>query len=372
MPSRYPYCLPEFGKTVIRNGHKMRISVITTALNAAGAIRDCLESVKGQTYEDVEQIVVDAASTDGTLEILQEAKDSCQSAVSSRQLRDGTGCKVYGSRYKGEVQGREINSEFRGHAYQKTENRRQRTESRELRVHITGKRNAVETPGTCPRNFFRVVSEPDNGIYEGMNKGLRLATGDVVGILNADDFYAGPDVLAKVAKVFQDPAVDSCYGDLLYVEEEPGDGLSVKSDGRKAQGAGITAKEEKQFKIVRYWKSGDFKPERFYWGWMVPHPTFFVRRSVYEKYGLFNLDLGSAADYELMLRFLVKHRISTVYIPEVLVKMRVGGTSNASLKNRINANRMDRKAWEVNGLRPYPWTIPLKPLRKIPQWLARP
>ncbi len=105
---------------------------------------------------------------------------------------------------------------------------------------------------------------------------------------------------------------------------------------------------------------------------MPPHPTFFVRRSVYEKYGAFNIALGSAADYELMLRFLVKHRISAAYIPEVLVKMRVGGVSNASLKNRLTANRMDRRAWEVNGLKPYPWTLLMKPLRKLPQYFHKP
>jgi glycosyltransferase len=124
--------------------------------------------------------------------------------------------------------------------------------------------------------------------------------------------------------------------------------------------------------IVRYWCSGTFQPQKFYWGWMPPHPTFYLRRSVYEKYGLFNLELGSAADYEIMLRFLLKHRIRVAYIPEVMVHMRTGGTSNASVGNRLRANRMDRKAWEVNGLRPYPWTLPAKPLRKIPQWFVRP
>jgi glycosyltransferase len=104
---------------------------------------------------------------------------------------------------------------------------------------------------------------------------------------------------------------------------------------------------------------------------MPPHPTFFVRRDVYEKYGMFNLDLGSAADYEIMLRFLVKHRVSAAYIPEVLVQMRTGGVSNASVYNRLAANRMDRKAWAVNGLRPYPWTLLMKPLRKIGQWVFK-
>lgn len=190
-----------------------------------------------------------------------------------------------------------------------------------------------------------IVSEPDSGIYDAMNKGIKLATGDVIGILNSDDFYAGLDTLEKVAQVLSQVGIDSCYGDLVYFD--PAD----------------TAR------IVRKWKSGYYHDRRFHWGWMPPHPTFFVRRSVYEKYGAFRLTLGSAADYELMLRLLVKCRITTSYIPEVLVRMRAGGVSNVSLKNRLMANRMDRLAWEVNGLRPYPWTTYLKPLSKVIQFL---
>lgn len=193
----------------------------------------------------------------------------------------------------------------------------------------------------------KVVSEPDNGIYDAMNKGLRLATGDIIGILNADDFYASPEILAKVSRSFTDSRINACYGDLLYVDSK--DTNTVR----------------------RYWRSGQFTPNRFYWGWMPPHPTFFVRRSVYEKFGGFNLDLGSAADYEIMLRLLVRHRIQATYIPEVLVKMRTGGVSNASLQNRIKANKMDRQAWRVNSLRPYPWTLWLKPARKIGQYFVR-
>jgi len=194
-------------------------------------------------------------------------------------------------------------------------------------------------------HLARVISASDNGIYDGMNKGLGLATGDIIGLLNADDLYAGPDILAKVAKVFNEEHVDSCYGDLVYVHPNDTE------------------------KVIRYWRSGSYGVRKFYWGWMPPHPTFFVRRSIYERYGLFNLALGSAADYELMLRFLVKHRITTAYIPEILVKMRSGGMSNASLKNRLLANRNDRLAWEVNGLKPYPWTLYLKPLRKVGQYI---
>ena len=193
----------------------------------------------------------------------------------------------------------------------------------------------------------KFVSQPDLGIYDAMNKGIAMATGEVVGILNADDFYASDDVLAKVAAVFSDPKVDACYGDLKYVDEHD------------------------VAKTVRYWKSGDYNRNKFHSGWMPPHPTFFVRRSVYEKYGVFNLDLGTAADYELMLRLLLKHEINAVYIPEVLVHMRTGGKSNVSFSNRLKANRMDRRAWSINGLKPCLWTIPLKPLRKIPQWFFR-
>ncbi len=193
----------------------------------------------------------------------------------------------------------------------------------------------------------RIVSEPDRGIYDAMNKGIALATGEVIGILNSDDLYAHPDVLARVAEVFSDSRIDSCYGDLVYVHP---------ADTRR---------------VVRKWKSDSFLGSSFYWGWMPPHPTFFVRRSLYEKFGMFNLSLGSAADYELMLRFLVKHRATSAYIPEILVRMRAGGVSNASINNRVKANRMDRHAWEVNGLKPYPWTTYVKPLRKLGQYLVK-
>jgi glycosyltransferase len=191
----------------------------------------------------------------------------------------------------------------------------------------------------------QVVSEPDRGIYDAMNKGILLATGEVIGILNADDFYPAADILARVAAVFEDKQVQACYGDLVYVN------------------AGDTTH------ISRYWRAGEYAgSRRFYHGWMPPHPTFFVRRSVYARCGLFNLELGSAADYELMLRFLVRYGITAVYIPEVLVHMRSGGVSNASLRNRLQANRMDRRAWDVNKLQPYPWTLLIKPLRKLGQW----
>ena len=195
--------------------------------------------------------------------------------------------------------------------------------------------------------FSTVISEPDEGIYDAMNKGIQAAKGDVVGFLNADDFYPHTGVLKQVVDAFNDPEVQACYGDLVYVKK---DDIS---------------------KTVRYWKSGPFQAKKFYNGWMPPHPTFFALRSVYEKYGLFNLALGSAADYEMMLRLLLRQGIHAAYIPETLVHMRSGGISNATVGNRLQANRMDRKAWDVNGLRPRPWTLWAKPARKLSQWVIR-
>jgi glycosyltransferase len=190
------------------------------------------------------------------------------------------------------------------------------------------------------------ISEKDEGIYFAMNKGIAMASGDVIGILNADDLYADNEVIAKVVAVFEDPAVDATYADLVFVER---DDIS---------------------KVVRTWKSGSYKLSSMYNGWLPPLPTFFVRRSLYEKYGYFNTMLRSAADYELMLRFLLKNQINVSYIPQTIIKMRQGGKSTASISNRIKANVEDRKAWRMNGLKPHLFTLILKPLRKIKQFIS--
>jgi glycosyltransferase involved in cell wall biosynthesis len=191
-----------------------------------------------------------------------------------------------------------------------------------------------------------LVSEKDKGLYDAMNKGIGLATGDVIGILNSDDFYANREVLSHVAALF-DNHTEGVYADLVYVSAE---------DPKK---------------IVRTWKSGNYTAGDFLKGWMPPHPTFFVRRSVYEKYGRFTDQLKSAADYELMLRFIHKHKITLAYLPEVTVHMRAGGKSNASVKNRIRANKEDRRAWKMNDLKPGPFTFIRKPLSKLTQFLKR-
>lgn len=197
------------------------------------------------------------------------------------------------------------------------------------------------------QNISKVVSEKDEGIYFALNKGIALATGDIIGILHADDIYTNDKVINDVVKVFESTKADTIYGDLQYVDRNNTN------------------------KIIRYWKSGIYKHGMFKKGWMPPHPSFFVKSECYKKYGVFNTILKSAADYELMLRLLHKNNCSTAYLPEVLVKMRVGGKSNKSIKNRIVANREDKLAWTLNDLKPGLFTIIRKPLSKISQFLRK-
>ena len=187
---------------------------------------------------------------------------------------------------------------------------------------------------------YLIKSESDKGIYDAMNKGIQMATGDIIGILNSDDFYSTNDVLSEVVNCFEQYKTDSVYGNLLYVK-----------DG----------------KPYRYWNSG--KSKSFRLGWMPPHPAFFVKKTVYENYGLFRLDCGINADYEIMLRFLEVYRISTVWMNKICTCMEAGGTSNNGIQSRMVAFRNDSLAWEKNNLKYSKFTILLKKLRKLPQFL---
>jgi len=190
------------------------------------------------------------------------------------------------------------------------------------------------------------ISEPDDGLYSAMNKGISMATGDVIGFLHSDDYYADQDVMEKVAGVFINKDVESLYGDLVYISKS----------GKR---------------ILRYWKSGNYRKGMVKWGWMPPHPTFFVKRELYKRHGGFNTNLRVAADYELILRFLGKHSISTHYLPEVLIKMRIGGNSNKSVKNLLRKSKEDFQAMKDNGL-PIPIAALLyKNFSKLPQFFVR-
>lgn len=192
------------------------------------------------------------------------------------------------------------------------------------------------------------LSEADKGMYHAMNKGIKLSTGDIIGILNSDDFYAHNHVIQKVVNIFETHACDAIYGDLIYIDPV------------------------NRNKLLRKWIAGGYTNKLFYRGWMPPHPTFFVRKEVYENYGLFNLALQSAADYELILRLMLVNQIRTNYLTDVLVKMRAGGQSNRSISNRLRAHEEDRLAWKLNGI-PLKWYTPwLKPARKVKQFLFPP
>lgn len=189
-----------------------------------------------------------------------------------------------------------------------------------------------------------LVSEPDRGIYDALNKGLAQASGDVVGFLHSDDFYADDDVLKDVAAAFADPTVDAVYGDLEYVR---------KQDVNRR---------------VRRWQAGPFRPWELKLGWMPPHPTLFVRRAGYQRIGGFDTQFRIAADYLSVLRLFSTPGFKPVYLPRVLVKMRLGGASNASLSNIMRKSREDLSALRqarVGG----PLTLVAKNLRKIPQYL---
>lgn len=245
----------------------LKVSIITITYNSEATLEDTLKSVLNQTYKNIEYIIVDGKSTDGTLTIIDAYKS----------------------------------------------------------------------------NIAKVVSEKDKGLYDALNKGITMATGDVIGILHSDDFYTSNTVIEKVVQTLSENNSDAVYADLYYVDKNNTDN------------------------IFRKWKSGNYKHGMFVSGWMPPHPTFFAKRGCYQSFGSFNLNLVSAADYELMLRFIHKHKIKLAYLPEFIIKMRVGGKSNVSLKNRIRANNEDRKAWKINGLKPHFYTLYAKPLRKIIQ-----
>lgn len=187
-----------------------------------------------------------------------------------------------------------------------------------------------------------LVSEPDKGVYDAMNKGIARATGDVVGVLSANDHYADTRALKDVVDAMAS-GTDTCYGDVVY--------------------------EDANGRIVRYWRSGPPSRAKFYTGWMPAHPTFFVRKEVYERHGTFDRQYGTAADYELTLRLLFRHRVSTTYIPRVLVRMSTGGLSGQGIaRSNMNAWR----AWRNNGLRGGALVPVLKPLQKTIQFVRRP
>jgi len=191
------------------------------------------------------------------------------------------------------------------------------------------------------------VSEPDKGIYDGMNKGFKMATGDYLALINSDDFYMGNNAIELIVNQLLLDKTDSVYADLIYVNPEDVD------------------------KTVRYWKSGNFIPGSFKKGWHPPHPTFIVKKDVYNKYGYFDLSFPLAADFELMLRFLEKYKISCTYLNKPLIKMRLGGATNKNFKNILKQNIECYRAFKKNGITVSPFYTLLRSLPKIKQYFSK-
>ena len=251
----------------------MKISVVTVVYNAVTTIEDTIKSVINQDHNDIEHLVIDGGSTDGTMEIVNRYKD----------------------------------------------------------------------------HLAIIVSEQDDGIYDAMNKGIELATGYVIGNLNADDWYADNGVLSRVAHAFtKNKEVDAVYGDIVYVtKEEP-------------------------YKIVRYWKSEPYHDGLFEKGWMPAHPSFFVKREIYSRYGKFDLDLKIQSDFELTMRLIAINKIKTLYLPGVMVKMRMGGVTNNRISNIIKGTLEAYRACRKNGLAVTPFFIIRKVLSRLPQFFRKP
>ena len=210
------------------------------------------------------------------------------------------------------------------------------------------KDNTLQIVDKYKDKITKVVSEKDKGLYDALNKGIALASGDIVGMLHSDDLYESNHVVSDIVKTFEkNPSADGVYADLVFVD---------RNDINK---------------VTRTWESGDYEEGDFLSGWMPPHPTFFVKKECYERFGGFNTSLRLSADYELMLRMIHKNKIKLAYLPKVVVKMRMGGVSNVSLFVRLKANIEDKMAWKLNGMKPKLFTRFLKPASKIIQYFKK-
>jgi glycosyltransferase involved in cell wall biosynthesis len=244
----------------------MKISIITATYNSKTTLQDALASIESQKEVNIEYIIIDGGSTDGTLDLIKNND-----------------------------------------------------------------------------TIAKYISEPDKGIYDALNKGIQLATGDIIGFLHSDDLFASNSVVAQIVKEFENVVIDGVYGDLEYVDKE-----NTK-------------------RVIRHWKSEPFQPKLLKQGWMPAHPTLFLRTEVYEKHGLFNLSYKIAADYDFMLRILKDKTLQFSYLPQVITRMRVGGASNRSLKNIIQKTKEDYKVVTSNGVGGW-LTIVIKNKSKIKQF----
>lgn len=302
----------------------MKISIITATKNNKAGLLRVIECVRNQTYKNVEHIIVDDGSTDGSQEILRSAQN------------DVTKFSIPNTQYS-----------------------------------------------------LLTISEPDEGIYDAINKGIKLATGDVIGLLHSDDLYADENVIERYASSFNQPTttnqlltIDAVYSDLVYVAYKTKDKskkLKVHTNTQNRR----TIKQSYNLSILRYWKTHKSVSSNhssvntintdhlLKKGWMPPHPTLFIRKEIFEKYGYYRTDMKIAADYEMILRLLYKHKINAHYLPLTTYLMTIGGASNKSLKNIVQKSKEDYRAMKISGINFPVLTLISKNIRKLPQFVAR-
>ena len=252
----------------------MKISIITATLNSETTMRDTIESVLRQTYNDIELIIEDGGSSDNTLEV----------------------CREYEPRFKGRM---------------------------------------------------RIFSSPDSGIYEAMNRGLEAATGDVVGLLNSDDFYTSDDVLGTVVETFEKTGCDAVYGDAHYVHR-----TNIK-------------------KCIRYYSSKSFTRKQMMGGWMPAHPSFYCKRVIFKKYGLYDTSFKVAGDFEHLLRLIYIHQIRTEYVEKDFVTMRIRGASTSGFKSHWIVMKEHLRAFKKNGIKNNFFRLSLRYFDKLTEYLRR-
>lgn len=253
--------------------HSPKVSLITACFNKEATIQESLNSVREQSYPNIEHIIIDGASADNSLTLINES--------------------------------------------------------------------IMKNPN-C---IIKVISEPDTGIYNALNKGITMASGDIIGVLHADDFFAHPDTIANVVKYFLQTKADCVYGDLQYVSKSP------------------------PYYIIRHWKSEPFMPSKLKRGWMPPHPTLFVKTNCYSRIGLYNERYRISADYDFILRLFSLPFLQPEYLPEVITRMRIGGASN-SVQNILRKSLEDYLAIKGNrtgGLT----TLALKNILKLSQFFVK-
>lgn len=207
--------------------------------------------------------------------------------------------------------------------------------------------NTIDIANNTPSRITKIVSEQDKGIYDAMNKGIALATGDIIGILNSDDFLASDDILELIAKTFEQENCDAIFGNLDFVASNNTE------------------------KVVRKWKSSSFETGSFAKGWHSPHPTFYVRREIYEKYGTFDISLNVSADFEIMLRFLERYKIKAYYLDRIIVKMRYGGESTGSLRKILRGNLNIKKAFKKNKIKVSPFYPFIRLIPKLKEFIIK-